>query len=431
MLSRVPENGAGRAAAVLAAAATAGFLSAWMSIRGLQKRILRPAAGIQTSVQSLAVSGENSGETEWEDLGQVALQLDRFRLFNGQQARRFSELQKNFSALSEHMMEGVISVHRNREVAFINERAKNILELPAIAGAGAALIETVRDQRLDSLIADVIRSPKIVDEELELYHVRNKVIRIRAVGLPVGNEEDIAGILLFYDLTDMRRLENLRKDFVANVSHELKTPLTSIKGFLETLIEGGVRDPEKQRSFLQIMQEDANRLSRLIQDLLEISRLEGHKKALKKEVVSLRRHVQDVLEAFQLELAKKSIRADNRVANVTVPADPDQLKQVLVNLIDNAIKFNREKGSIVIDAESSMGEIRVGVHDSGVGIPEEATGRVFERFYRADKARSRDFGGTGLGLSIVKHVIENHGGKTWCISRPGEGSHFYFTLPLG
>jgi two-component system, OmpR family, phosphate regulon sensor histidine kinase PhoR len=214
------------------------------------------------------------------------------------------------------------------------------------------------------------------------------------------------------------------------VSHELKTPLTSIKGFVETLLEGALEDKENSRHFLKIIQDHADRLNNLINDLLELSHIESKEVKLKTSEFNLKELVEEVLLSLKSQRNKKSVEIKNELpVGLSVRADKDKLEQVLTNLIDNAIKFNKEKGNIKIYSKDVNDMVKVFVEDSGAGIPEKDLMRVFERFYRVDKARSRELGGTGLGLSIVKHIVELHGGSTGVESTEGLGSKFWFTLP--
>jgi two-component system phosphate regulon sensor histidine kinase PhoR len=225
-------------------------------------------------------------------------------------------------------------------------------------------------------------------------------------------------------------LETMRKDFVANVSHELKTPLTSIKGFVETLLEGALDDKENNRNFLKIIQDHTERLNKLVDDLLSLSHLESKEIILEKENIPLWQLVDKVIQGFKAQLKKKGVEVKNELPQgLFLNADKDRLEQVFTNLIDNAIKFNKEKGSIWIYSETAGNTIKIAIEDSGLGIPQKDIPRIFERFYRVDKARSRELGGTGLGLSIAKHVIELHNGSIAVESTEGFGSKFFFTLP--
>ncbi|MGD0745972.1 MAG: ATP-binding protein, partial [Verrucomicrobiota bacterium] len=239
-------------------------------------------------------------------------------------------------------------------------------------------------------------------------------------------------ILVFHDLTRLKQLERTREEFVANVSHELRTPLSLIKGYVETLLDGARDNPEVSERFLKIIERNAQRLDLLIQDLLTISALEAGRVKLNLQAVELRPLVEKVLGDLKPPADSKSITLVNQLPELTATADADRIEQVLANLVDNAIKYGRARGTVTIGGgKTEEGKVEVFVQDDGPGIPPESLDRVFERFYRVDKARSREQGGTGLGLSIVKHIVQNHGGKVWVNSEPGKGATFFFTLPQG
>ncbi len=222
----------------------------------------------------------------------------------------------------------------------------------------------------------------------------------------------------------------MRRDFVANVSHELKTPLTSIKGFVETLLEGALEDKENNRNFLRIIQEHAERLDKLVNDLLSLSHLESKEIALDNKSFNLRQQLQEVIAGFNSQLRKRNIEIKNDLPEaIFVKADQDRIEQVFTNLIDNAVKFNKENGFVKVYAQEINGKIRVTVEDSGIGIPEKDIPRIFERFYRVDQARSRQMGGTGLGLAIVKHIMNIHGGTVTVESEVGKGSKLTLIFP--
>lgn len=230
---------------------------------------------------------------------------------------------------------------------------------------------------------------------------------------------------------DMKKMETMRKDFVANVSHELKTPLTSIKGFVETLIDGALDDKENSQNFLKIIHDHAGRLDTLVNDLLVLSNLESKEMVLKKEDADIKGELDKVILGFTAQLKNRGMEINNKISSdLLVKADKKRIEQVFTNLIDNAIKFNKDKSAIKIYDQALDGRVKIVVEDSGIGIPEKDISRIFERFYRVDKARSRELGGTGLGLSIVKHIIELHGGIVGVESTEGVGSKFWFTLPF-
>ena len=229
----------------------------------------------------------------------------------------------------------------------------------------------------------------------------------------------------------MKKLERTRQEFVANVSHELRTPLSMIKGYVETLLQGAKDDPAVATRFLQTIEKHADRLTYLIEDLLTISRLESGQVVMNIQKVGLRSVADDVVNDLQSRAGDKQVNLENQVSeDVVVRADADRIQQVLFNLVDNAIKYGHPEGRVWINARPADGPFaEVSVRDNGPGIPPDSLDRVFERFYRADKARSREQGGTGLGLSIVKHIVQSHGGKAWVESEPGRGTTFFFTLP--
>jgi two-component system phosphate regulon sensor histidine kinase PhoR len=248
---------------------------------------------------------------------------------------------------------------------------------------------------------------------------------------PVSEKGRVNGCLtVIRDITELKKLETMRQDFVANVSHELKTPLTSIMGFVETLQEGALDDKEHSRQFLAIIQEHARRLNSLVNDLLDLSLIETKAVDLDRKDLNLKTLVDGIVAGFKNQIQKKSLRIDNELpAGLSIRADKDRIEQVLTNLIDNAVKFNKEKGDIRIFSSEETDGLKITVDDTGIGIPRKDLPRIFERFYRVDKARSRELGGTGLGLSIVKHIVELHGGRAGVESSEGLGSQFWFILP--
>lgn len=335
------------------------------------------------------------------------------------------------SAVLDHLAEGVIAINGEKRILMLNSSAASILGILKEAVLGRSLIEAVRNSKVEELAERAVRHNKIVSEEIELSHPEKRAVKVSAVGVSQYGG-DMQALLIFDDRTEFRRLERLRKEFVANVSHELKTPLTSIKGFVETLLGGALRDPAKSEGFLKMMEEDSDRLKRLIDGLLELSKIESGELELHRESVDLKKEIDKVIAVFEPLLKERKITVQNRLSengSHRVTADRDKLKQVLVNLLDNAVKFNREGGCVTFTAQSAGGETKVFVEDTGIGIPPGAIPRIFERFFRVDKARSRDLGGTGLGLSIVKHIVEAHGGEVSCESEFGKGSKFSFTLP--
>jgi two-component system phosphate regulon sensor histidine kinase PhoR len=336
---------------------------------------------------------------------------------------------QQLKAILESMVEGIIVTDKSGHIISLNPTVEKIFNILKQDAEGKLFLEIIRNNDIADIINYVLKNGKFKSCELSLVWPVERYLEINAT--PIFGNGSISGCLLvIHDITEIRRLETMRRDFVANVSHELKTPLTSIKGFVETLLEGALDDKENNRNFLKIIQDHAERLNNLLEDLLSLSHLESKEIVLNKKNFTLRQQLEDVISGFKSQLKKKNIEIKNELsANIAVTADKDRIEHVFTNLLDNAIKFNKERGSIRIYSQEMSGGIKVIVEDSGVGIPEKDIPRIFERFYRVDKARSRELGGTGLGLSIVKHIVELHGGSVGVESTEGFGSKFWFILP--
>lgn len=333
------------------------------------------------------------------------------------------------SAIVGSMIEGVIAVDNESRILSLNPAIEQIFDVKASQVKGRFLLEAIRNNDISELISEVLEAGAFISREVSLVFPLQKIFQINVS--PLFENNKISGcVAVIHDMSEIRRLEVMRRDFVANVSHELKTPLTSIKGFVETLLDGALEDKANNRNFLEIIQTHVNRLDNLVNDLLELSHLESKEIKLQKESINLRVLADNILSGFKSQLKKKSIDAKNDLGDsLSVMAYKNKIEQVFTNLIDNAIKFNKEKGFIKLYSEGLEGKIKITIEDSGLGIPEKDIPRIFERFYRVDKARSRELGGTGLGLSIVKHIVELHGGNVGVESIEGLGSKFFFTLP--
>jgi two-component system phosphate regulon sensor histidine kinase PhoR len=336
---------------------------------------------------------------------------------------------QQLKAILESMVEGIIVTDKSGHIISLNPTVEKIFSILKQDAEGKLFLEIIRNNDIADIINYVLKNGKFKSCEISLVWPVQRIFEINAT--PIFEKDSISGCLLvIHDITEIRRLETMRRDFVANVSHELKTPLTSIKGFVETLLEGALEDKENSRHFLQIIQSHANRLDNLVNDLLDLSHLESQEIKLEKEKVNLKALTDDILASFRSQFKKRAIQVTSDLSKgVFIIANKDKIDQVLTNLIDNAIKFNHEKGSIKIYSQDLDDKIKIFVEDSGIGIPEKDIPRIFERFYRVDKARSRELGGTGLGLSIVKHIVELHGGSVGVESTEGLGSKFYFYLP--
>ncbi len=332
-------------------------------------------------------------------------------------------------AILNSMVEGVIAVDKDTRVLWFNPTAENIFNISQKNAQGKIFLEVFPNNDIADVIALVLKGKEPVSKELALIWPVQKVFQVNAS--PIFESKVTSGCLLvIHDITEIRRLETMRRDFVANVSHELKTPLTSIKGFVETLLEGALEDKENSVNFLKIINTHADRLNTLINDLLDLSHIESQEIVLKKEKFVIAKLVDEIMPGFKSQAKKKAVEIKTELPqSLEIVADKSKIEQVFTNLINNAIKYNKENGFVRIYSETFADKIKIVVEDSGSGIPAKDIPRIFERFYRVDKARSRQLGGTGLGLSIVKHIIELHGGNVGVESTEGLGSKFWFIVP--
>lgn len=334
-------------------------------------------------------------------------------------------------AILNSMIEGVIVADKEARIISINPTIEKLFDISKEEAENRFFLEVIRNNDITEVIHTVLEKGESVSQEFSLVWPVQKIFQLNVSPFFDGSKNIVSGCLVvIHDITEIRKLETMRRDFVANVSHELKTPLTSIKGFVETLLEGALYDKENSRHFLEIIQSHTNRLDNLINDLLTLSHIESKEIQLECAEVNLRDLADKILSGFTAQLKKRSITCYNDIASgVSVQADRDKMEQVFTNLIDNAIKFNKEKGSLKVYSQDFDNKIKIVIEDSGLGIPQKDISRIFERFYRVDKARSRELGGTGLGLSIVKHIVELHGGSVSVESAEGIGSKFFVILP--
>lgn len=357
------------------------------------------------------------------------------REIEDQRVRRDAELRaqaQRTAALFDRMIEGLIVVDATGRVRLANRAAGSMFDFEAPAATGRTVLEATRHHEVAAIVARLDTAAEVLGHELRLEGVgTTRFFQVNALALRSGEGARDGAILVFHDLTRLRQLEAVRQEFVANVSHELRTPLSVIKSATETLIDGGKNDPSALARFLEIIEKHANRLTLLIDDLLLLSTLDSGRMQLNLQPVALRLAVQEALEDFGPRAAAREVTLENRVPEaLIVRADADRLRQILSNLIDNAVKYGRAQGRVTIEGKVlADGRIELRVRDDGPGIPAEAKARIFERFYRADKARSREQGGTGLGLAIVKHVVQAHGGEVRVESEPGAGAEFFITFP--
>ncbi len=330
------------------------------------------------------------------------------------------------------MLEGVIAVSRDERIISINMAAARWFDIDPEKVRGRSLPEAIRNLALYKFVSRSFQSRAPLEEDVTIYRNGECILNVKSAPLLDVGPEPIGMLIVFSDVTQLRRLEDMRRDFVANVSHEIKTPLTAIKGFVETLHQNIVETPEEAERFLGIITKHVDRLNTIIEDLLMLSRIEneGEHGDIKREKTRLRDVLQNAVQICRPQAEEKRIgvelACDDRL-EATV--DPVLLEQAVVNLLDNAIKYSEREKAVRISARTADREIRIQVQDHGIGIEKKHLPRLFERFYRVDKARSRSLGGTGLGLAIVKHIAQAHGGHVAVESRLGEGSRFTIHLP--
>ena len=333
-------------------------------------------------------------------------------------------------AILSGMIEGVIAIDRNQRIILFNSASEGMFDVSSYRALGRFHWEVIRHSRLNPLFQEVLETGVPKMEELILRYGGERILRVQAAAIPTKEGNPWAVVAVFHDITQIRNLEKVRKEFVANVSHELRTPLTSIKGFVETLRNGAVSDPEKSLRFLEIIEKHTERLNRLITDLLNLSQIESGKIEMNLKPVNLVDVTSRVISNFKEIADQKGQKIKVNIPPVLphVLADEERIETVMENLLDNAVKYTPNNGEITVSAFEKDDGVQVEVADTGIGIPTNSLPRIFERFYRVDKARSRELGGTGLGLSIVKHIIETHGGKVRAESEVGKGSRFIFNL---
>ena len=370
-----------------------------------------PSDGTGDALEALGVS-----------LNQTAARLDGT-------IRTLTEERNLSSAILGSMVEGVAVVNGSERLVFANPGFAEILAIDVPPQSGSALVEVVRQSELIEAVRQVLRGEPRVEAEIVTGTLRQHFFAATVASVSAGTTS--GAVIVLHDITDLRKLERVRRDFVANVSHEFRTPLTAIQGFAETLLAGAIDDPQNRGRFLEIIVEHSRRLARLTEDLLKLSKMDADRLELEISDVSVTQFVAICLETAQRRAVEKELQL---VVNVPedlpdIAADRRRLAEVLQNLLDNAMQYTLAGGKITLSARHTDHEVVFTVSDTGIGIPKTDQSRIFERFYRVDAARSREVGGTGLGLAIAKHLVEVHGGRLWVDSEIGQGSQFHFSVP--
>ena len=415
-----------RMALATLATALAGIAGAFLFSRSLRRRIGRLRVFVEGLFAGpaqipLPDSPDELGALA-ESLGRVAAQVnelvDKVRL---EGARR--------DAILTGMVEGVLAVDKELRVTFCNAAFATAFGVAGPVPEGLPVLRLVRDPDFLEMVRIVVATGESVKRRMHLSGADSRSFEVQAA--PLAGPSSSGAMAILHDITDLERLERVRKDFVANVSHELRTPLTAIRGYAETLLDGALDDPDHRRRFVEIIQSHAIRLNNIASDLLALSELESGRPPLAPGKLSVLATLEAAMRTVESEAAMRKVQLGwGTVEDLQVMGNKIKLEQAFVNLLDNAVKFNRGGGEVWVEASRLPGgKVAISIADSGIGIPSEDVPRIFERFYRVDKARSREVGGTGLGLSIVKHVIEQMQGTVSVESQLNKGSKFTVVLP--
>ncbi|HEX2711584.1 MAG TPA: ATP-binding protein, partial [Candidatus Acidoferrales bacterium] len=365
-----------------------------------------------------------------DELTALALALNETAARLDQTIRSLTDERNRSRAILGSMVEGVAVISAEERILFSNQAFAHILGLGAAECEGRRPVEVIRQTDLLEVIRQVLGGQESAQSEIVMGTVRPRSFAV--TGAPVKANGTTGAVLVLHDISELRRLERVRRDFIANVSHELKTPLTAIQGFAETLLAGALDDRENRRRFLEIIRDHARRLARLTDDLLELSMIEAGRLKLELQPVAVDELIAACVETTRLKAHQKQqvIEAECSAELPRARGDLNRLAEVLQNLLDNAVQYTPEGGRIAVRARTADGTVVITVSDTGIGIPQADQQRIFERFYRADAARSREVGGTGLGLAIARHIVEAHGGLIWVESTVGQGSDFHFSIPV-
>lgn len=423
---------------------TLAFGSAFLIAVGLSiwlaRSLTKPLSDMATAARQLA-GGNYSVRIQTssrDEVGLLAATLNHMTDELRSKIEELSEDRAQLLAMLTSMVEGVMVLDYKGRILQVNPALERMFGVTRAETRGRPSLEVFGHSELNALVSSVLATRTGQKDEIILTP-SGRCLDVEASVAGGEQDNEACAVLVFHDITELRRLENIRKDFVANVSHELRTPLTSIKGYVEALLDGGKDDPETSVRFLEIILKQSDRLNLILEDLLQLSKIESGQLQFKKEPLHIGSVIERTIAMIKPLAEKKQHRLRSQVAAdlPLISGDEERLVQVLANLLDNAIKYTPEGGQITVAArrispsraEAPRTSIELTVTDTGIGIPEQDRPRVFERFYRVDKARSRELGGTGLGLAIVRHIVEGHGGQVWVEGNMPTGSRFVVRLP--
>jgi PAS domain S-box len=367
------------------------------------------------------------------DPQRVGLVLETISAHQQELERQIAGRESGTQAILGAMEDGVLVVDARNRITLMNSTFQKLFDLrdPAV---DVPLVEAVRHATLDQLIAETLETGEAMRSELSVTDSRThseRQIEVSAVPIKRADDEMPGAVVLFHDITELKQVDQIRREFVANVSHELRTPLSILRGYIEVLLDEPETPREELARILSIMERHSKRLQRLVDDLLSLAQLESSGATLELSAVRVDELFNNLIRDWKEKLAAKNLKVivDFTPEALTLHADGTRLEEVLYNLLDNAVKFSRENGEIYLRATRLSSDMVLSVSDNGLGIGKEHLPRIFERFYRADKARSRELGGTGLGLAIVKHIAQLHGGRVEAESELGQGTSIRVVLP--
>jgi two-component system phosphate regulon sensor histidine kinase PhoR len=394
--------------------------------------IAAPIEAITQSTRKIADGAldERIHQRAYDELGVMADAINAMAARLNEQIDDLTQQKGRLEGILKHLVSGVIVVDRSGRISLVNPAVERMIGVSAEQLLQKWHWENGHHFGLSSLIDEALLGGGAQKKEITLHKPLERTVEVNITPI-FSNSGSIAGaVVLLHDVSEWRRLERMRSEFVANVSHELRTPITAVKGFAETLLDGAMNDPDTTRQFLRIIHDEAERLTHLVTDLLELSKIESGHAVFRMKETDLTQLVEGTVDRYKHQ-AKQSgllLRAELPAGPVHATVDGDRIAQVLINLVGNAIAYTPQ-GEVVVSLEESQDEVMLSVRDTGIGIPPSDIPRLFERFYRVDKARARRSGGTGLGLAIVKHIVEGHQGRVTVDSQVGEGSTFRVYLP--
>ena len=395
----------------------------------IARRTTRPIRQLTKATKQITAGqlGQKIVVQTGDEVGQLGIAFNEMSLSLKSTMDAVSAEKAKLSTVLNNMLDGVILTDKEGNVSAANRTAGRLFGFEDRNASGKPIIEVVRDHEVDAVLKMCLQTNKEQSAQFE-SSVTKRFVRVIAAPVADGKTSEI--LFLFQDLTEVRNLQTMRKELVGNISHELRTPIAGIKAMVETLRDGAVDDKEAARDFLARIESEVDRLAQTVSELTELSRIETGKAELRIETLNLNSLIKDVIEQLKSLAERQQVTVSANLAPdlPEVRADRDRIRQTIINLVHNAIKFNKVGGNAILSTKTDNTTVTVDISDTGIGISKDDLPHVFERFYKADRARSK--GGSGLGLAIAKHTIQAHGGKIWVVSEQGKGSTFSFSLPL-